>query len=62
MNLSTVVLAIAASTDGNIQSASQKSRICHALAFGQVLSRCLVHEETTILVFQTIAIPRENTD
>lgn len=62
MNLSTVILAIAASTDGNIQSASQNSRICHAFAFGQVLSRCLVHEETTILVFQTVAIPRENTD
>lgn len=62
MNLSTVVLAIAAITDGNIQSASQKSKICHVLAFGQVLSRCLVHEETTFLVFQTVAIPRENAD
>ena len=62
MNLSTVVLTIAASTDGNIQSAFQKSRSCHALAFGQVLSRCLVHEETTFLVFQTVAIPRENAD
>lgn len=62
MNLSTVILAIAASTDGNIQSASQNSRICHAFAFGQVLSRCLVHEETTILVFQTVAILKENAD
>ena len=62
MNLSTVVLAIAASTDGNIQGAFQKSRSCHALAFGQVLSRYLVQEETTSLVFQTVAIPRENTD
>ena len=62
MNLSTVVLTIAASTDGNIQGASQKSRICHALAFDQVFSRCLVQEETTFLVFQTVAIPRENAD
>lgn len=62
MNLSTVVLTIAASTDGNIQSASPKSRIYHALAFGQVLSRCLVQEETTTLVFQTVAIPKENAD
>ena len=62
MNLSTVVLTITASTDGNIQSASQKNRSCHALASDQVFSRRLVQEKTTFLVFQTVAIPRENAD
>lgn len=44
MNLSTVVLTISVSTDGNIQSGSQESRSCHALAFDQALGRCLVQE------------------